>query len=261
METLILLNDKAKAFELLKEISRYLSDDNYWLSTQETAFCLKAIGSFAAINKQGALKFSYVINGKTLRASTELPVAQIDIPIAGAKAQQLQVTSESTGALYTRIIMEGAPAQGDEIDAEDNLAMRIRYTTPEGIALDVTNLEQGTEFVAEVSVQHAGLRSYYENLALAQVFPSGWEINNVRLTDDEELLKTSPFNYQDIRDDRVYTYFGLSTGENRTFRIMLTASYAGKYYLPATSCEAMYDKSIYARKKGQVVNVNKRVTQ
>jgi uncharacterized protein YfaS (alpha-2-macroglobulin family) len=261
LETLVLLNDKTKAFELLKEISRYLSDDGYWLSTQETAFCLKAIGSFAGLNKQGALKFSYVINGKTLSASTELPVAQIEIPIAGAKAQQIQITSESTGALYSRIIMEGTPAQGNEVDAEDNLNMRIRYTTPEGTDLDVTNLEQGTEFVAEVSVQHSGLRAYYENLALSQVFPSGWEINNVRLTDDEELVKTSPFNYQDIRDDRVYTYFGLGTSEKRTFRIMLTASFAGTYYLPATSCEAMYDKSIYARKKGQVVNVNKRVTQ
>lgn len=261
METLVLLNDKTRSFELLKEISRYLSDDGYWLSTQETAFCLKAIGSFAGINKQGELKFSYVLNGKTLRASTELPVAQIQIPVTGVKAQQLQITSESKGALYSRIIMEGTPAQGEEVDAENNLTMRIRYVTPNGADLDVTNLEQGTEFVAEVSVQHAGLRSYYENLALSQVFPSGWEINNVRLTDDEELVKTSPFNYQDIRDDRVYTYFGLSTNEKRTFRIMLTASFAGTYYLPATSCEAMYDKSIYARKKGQVVNVNKRVTQ
>jgi hypothetical protein len=38
---------------------------------------------------------------------------------------------------------------------------------------------------------------------------------------------------------------------------MLTASYAGTYYLPAVSCEAMYDKSIYVRKKGYTVEVVK----
>ena len=61
----------------------------------------------------------------------------------------------------------------------------------------------------------------------------------------------------DIRDDRVYTYFGLAPGVSRTFKTILTAGYAGTYYLPAVSCEAMYDNSVYARKKGQVVQVTK----
>ena len=105
------------------------------------------------------------------------------------------------------------------------------------------------------------MRSWYDNLALSQVFPSGWEINNLRLTDDQSLINSAGYNYQDIRDDRVYTYFGLGVNERKTFRVMLTASYAGTYYLPATSCEAMYDKSIFARRKGQEVQVVKRVTQ
>jgi uncharacterized protein YfaS (alpha-2-macroglobulin family) len=157
--------------------------------------------------------------------------------------------------------MEGTPAQGNEENEASNMNISVRYTTPEGAELDVSNLEQGTEFMAEVVVQHTGIRSWYENVALSQVFPSGWEINNLRLTDDENLVKSSPYNYQDIRDDRVYTYFSLGVGNSHTFRVMLTASYAGTFYLPATSCEAMYDKSIYARRKGQVVQVTKRVTQ
>jgi uncharacterized protein YfaS (alpha-2-macroglobulin family) len=92
---------------------------------------------------------------------------------------------------------------------------------------------------------------------LSQIFPSGWEINNLRLTDDENTVKTDRGDYQDIRDDRVYTYFGLAPGVSRTFKTILTAGYAGKYYLPAVSCQAMYDDSIYARKKGQIVEVVK----
>lgn len=41
----------------------------------------------------------------------------------------------------------------------------------------------------------------------------------------------------------------------------LKASYSGSYYLPALSCEAMYDRGIYARKKGKVVEVVKKVIQ
>ncbi len=261
METLVHLGDKTKAFELLKELSRYLSDGGYWLSTQETAFCLKAIGTFADKNKQGELKFSYTLNGKTVHASTELPIAQVQIPITGVKPASVQIQSESKGMLYARLILEGTPAQGAEEEVDNNMTMKIRYLTPERNEIDVTQLEQGTEFMAEVTVTHAGVRSYYENLALSQVFPSGWEINNLRLTDDEDQVKSSPFDYQDIRDDRVYTYFNLGTNEKRTYYVMLTASYAGTYYLPATSCEAMYDKSIYTRKKGKIVEVVKRVTQ
>ena len=261
LETLLLLNEKTKAFEVLKEISHYLSDYGYWMSTQETAFCLKAVGTFASVEKQGALKFSYTLGGKTVDASTDLPIAQVQIPITGVKKENIKIVSESKGMLFARLIMEGTPARGQEENAESNLALNIRYTDTDGREISPVQLTQGTEFIAEVTVAHTGIRSGYENLALSQVFPSGWEINNLRLQGDEEFVKSSPFDYQDIRDDRVYTYFSLYTNERRTFRVMLTASYAGSFYLPATTCEAMYDKSIYARQKGQVVEVVKPAAQ
>jgi alpha-2-macroglobulin len=159
--------------------------------------------------------------------------------------------------LFARIITEGIPAQGQEEDAQNNLGLSVRYTTVKGAPIDITSIEQGTQLVAEVSVTHKGTRSYYENLALAQVFPSGFEINNLRLTDDNAFLKSGSYNYQDIRDDRVYTYFGLSANETRTFKVLLTASYSGSFYLPAVSCEAMYDHSIYARQKGSLIEIVK----
>jgi len=51
----------------------------------------------------------------------------------------------------------------------------------------------------------------------------------------------------------VYTYFSLSNYGQRTFSVVLTASYAGTFYLPGVNCEAMYDHSIYAKEKGQLV--------
>lgn len=38
---------------------------------------------------------------------------------------------------------------------------------------------------------------------------------------------------------------------------MLNAAYAGKYYMPAVYCEAMYNNSITALMKGQWVEVVK----
>ena len=39
------------------------------------------------------------------------------------------------------------------------------------------------------------------------------------------------------------------------FRVYLNASYLGKFYMPALSCEAMYNASIAARQPGKWVSV------
>jgi len=73
--------------------------------------------------------------------------------------------------------------------------------------------------------------------------------------DGEGAFKSSGSTYQDIRDDRVYTYFNLSAGESVTYYIQLNAAYLGRYFLPGTYAEAMYDNSISAGVNGRWVEV------
>ncbi len=262
LETLLLLNERTKAFELVKEISQALSNSSYWMSTQSLAWCLKSVGAFAAGEQKGELKFAYTYNGKEVSANTAMSIAQVALPMEGAKGGTLQVVSESKGVLFVRVIMEGVPARGQEEDEDKNLSLSISYTDAKGNPMEVDRLEQGAEFVATVTVFNPGIRGIYKNMALNQIFPSGWEINNLRLTGDDTARSTGDIpTYQDIRDDRVYTYFDLSNNQRKTFKVLLTASYAGSFYLPAVSCEAMYDKSVYARKKGKVVEVVKRAVE
>jgi uncharacterized protein YfaS (alpha-2-macroglobulin family) len=261
LETLLLQGDRTKGFDLLKDISKELSNSSYWMSTQTVAWCLKAVGNFAGSEKRGDIRFSYSYSGKDVSASTELPVAQVSLPMSGLNAGALKFSNESKGVLFVRVITEGVPARGAEESAESNLKLIIVYTDTDGNLIDPSQLEQGKEFVASVTVANPGVRGNYRNLAISQIFPSGWEINNLRLEGTEDRLNGNKPTYQDIRDDRVYTYFDLKASETKSFRVLLTAAYAGSYYLPAVSCEAMYDHSIYARQKGQVVEVVKKLTQ
>jgi uncharacterized protein YfaS (alpha-2-macroglobulin family) len=256
LETLILLNERAKAFEILKEVSASLSSSS-WMSTQSVAWSLKSVAAFVGAEKRGELKFVYTYKGKDVAASTDLPVAQLTLQVDGVPSGALKVTSQSKGALFVRLIKTGAPARGSEEEAESNLNLSVSYTDTDGNALDPSRLEQGTEFIASVTVTNPSVRGSYQNMAINQMFPSGWEINNLRLDEAESRLKGDRPTYQDIRDDRVYTYFDIVAGQKKTFKVLLTASYSGSYYLPAVSCEAMYDHTIYARKKGQVVEVVK----
>lgn len=258
LETLVLVGDRTKAFGILKEVAASLGDQGTWMSTQETAVCLRAVSIFAGAERKGEMKFEYKLdNGKMITASTGLPLAQIAIPITGVKEKSVSVINKSDGVLFTRLIQTGTPLRGEEKAERSDLIMQVLYTDGAGKAIDPSALEQGTAFIAQVTVKHPGVRGTYQNLALTQVYPSGWEINNLRLTGDQEFLESGLFSYQDIRDDRVYTYFDLAPQQEKTFRVSLTATYAGEYYLPGVNCETMYDAAIYARTQGRSVSVVK----
>ncbi len=217
LETLLLLQDRTRGFALLKDISNSLSNSSYWMSTQTVAWCLKAVGAFASAEQKGELKFSYSYNGKEVSAKTELPIAQVQLPVDGIKSTGLKVVNESKGVLFVRVISEGIPARGNEDEAENNLKLSVAYTDSDGALVDPGKLEQGTSFLATVSIANPGIRGDYRNLVLNQIFPSGWEINNLRLDDAEETTTGDIATYQDIRDDRVYTYFDLGPGQRKSF--------------------------------------------
>ena len=176
---------------------------------------------------------------------------------ASTRPQNIEVMNNGTGILFVRLITEGVPLTGDQTSASNNLDLDVRYTDMNGAAIDVSKLTQGTDFIAVVSITNPGVRGYYTQMALTQIFPSGWQIHNTRMDEAESTVKSDYPEYQDIRDDRVYTYFGISANTEKTFRIILNASFTGKFYLPTVACEAMYDNSVNARKPGKWVEVVK----
>jgi uncharacterized protein YfaS (alpha-2-macroglobulin family) len=110
--------------------------------------------------------------------------------------------------------------------------------------------------MAEVIIKNTSYQDLHQ-LALSQMFPSGWEIRNTRMDNvSSSHLKDNP-NYQDFRDDRVYSYFNLNRGQTKTFRVILNASYIGEFFLPIIYCEAMYDNEYFSRKAGGTVSVVK----
>ena len=159
--------------------------------------------------------------------------------------------------LYVSIKLSGNPLIGDDKDAENDLNMEVVYLDLAGKKISPKYLEQGTDFIAQVSITNPGGlggRDYRE-MALSQIFPSGWEIHNTRMdTYETDQLSDKP-TYMDIRDDRVYTYFDVAPAKRKVYRTLLNATYEGRYYLPSVYCEAMYDVDINAKKGGQWVEV------
>ena len=85
------------------------------------------------------------------------------------------------------------------------------------------------------------------NLVVTQIVPAGWEILNTRFLNDCVSPNVAGVNYQDFRDDRIYSYIDeLPSGSSVEIKVNLYAAYAGTFMLPAISCEAMYDSLIKA---------------
>ena len=256
LETLSLLDKKTEAFPLVQKLSAELSS-NSWMSTQTTAFCLIGMAEFAGRGDSKELSISYSLNGGEIQElSSNNPIIQIPLDLSSAKPK-VNVSNLSDGVLYARVSISGIPETGDKTVAEENLKMRISYKDMQGNSIDVKSLQQGTDFRVDVRIENPGVMDDYEQIALTQIFPSGWEIVNTRFGDVDEVVKSDVPTYQDIRDDRVYTYFDLDRNKSKTFSITMNAAYVGKYYLPTVNCEAMYDDRIHARKPGQWVEVVK----
>lgn len=257
VETLTLMNQKKKAADLVKQLAEKLNS-NQWMSTQTTAFSLKAIADFAKNDKGNQVKYSYTYNGKKATQTSDKPVDLKELLVSENQKQvKVMINNESGGVLFTKLVATGTPKTGQEVDAQRDLNISVVYKDMNGNYLSVNQLDQGTDFIAEVTVSNPGIKGYYREMVLTQIFPSGWEIHNSRMDISSTSSGGDYFNYQDIRDDRVYTYFDLPRNKSKTFVVQLHAAYVGDYYLPAVRSEAMYDEMIHAMKKGQWVTVKK----
>ena len=254
-EALVLLKDFEKVMPLLRDLSGQLSKD-YWMSTQEISFSLLAFSKYAANVKAGdGIDVGIKTDGgdsKKIKTSMSLTEQKFN-PVQTGEGN-VSVTNNGTGVVFARLISTGVPIAGNEVPQSSNINMDVVYHLMNGTVIQPDKLEQGTDFYVAVSLHNPGTKSNFEQLSLSMIIPSGWEIRNTRM---EEPAGTEPstYEYQDIRDDRVYTYFSLAWGKTKTFKIMFNASYVGKYYLPSFICEAMYDNSIFARNSGKWVEV------
>lgn len=255
METLTLMGQKNQAAQMLSKVAARLGQDT-WYSTQTTAYSLLAIAKFCGQNSaSNKLQYSYVLDGIKGNINSEQYLNSTALTF---KNNTASITNTGNNVLFVRLILQGQPVAGQNnflANKPEILEMNVSYKTLKGFALDPSTLKQGTDFYAEVTVKNPGKMGYYEQMALTQIFPSGWEIINTRLNDNEGALASAPYTYRDIRDDRVFTYFNIRENETLTYRVLLNASYLGKYYLSAVQCEAMYNNNISATQAGKWVQV------
>jgi len=270
-----LLGRDAGTDALLEDVSAQLADGG-WYSTQSVAFALVAVAQSTGAQPFKGFSFDYAVGqARPVAFKGEAPLANIKLPAPASGAAPLAFTNTSDRKLYATVAMRATPASGEEDASANGLSIDIGYSDADGKRVDPARLLQGSDLIAQITVKNVGRRAL-DNLALSQLVPAGWEIRNDRLegadTSGERASDPAPreqfwwvppgsrqslrsAEYVDIRDDRVDRFFSLGAGESIYFETRLNAAYLGRFYLPGTGVEAMYDATQHARQRGRWVEV------
>ena len=256
LNVLSLLDEQEQAFRLARELSDVLSSQQ-WLSTQTTAWSLVALTSFLGKQEPGeTMSYAVSVNGIKENYSSESAVNNYGLDYDSDGKISLELENNGSERIFATAIWKGTPIEFNTVPEERGLSLSVQYLNREGRMIDPGSIVQGTDFKVIVTVRNTTMYNV-NDLALSQVFPSGWEIMNTRLFGGTGDSGTDIYDYLDIRDDRVYTYFSLEPNKTKRFELTLTATYEGEFTLPAVICEGMYDNAFFAKTKGMTVKVLK----
>ncbi|MFP4459572.1 MAG: alpha-2-macroglobulin family protein [Candidatus Zixiibacteriota bacterium] len=259
LEMMTIAGKTNEAMKIYSEIASKISNDS-WLNTQTTGYCLLAMGKFVeSLKKSGTYKGSIGLpDGKSIKFSSDKAVWSSEL--AGVFGQTITIDLESDEPVYASVDWEGVPLQ-DQVSSEwHNLGLRTGWYNDAGVAIDPTYLKQGTSFWGVISVGNTR-KENIENIALVQMLPSGWEIQNIRLHGEfapewVSDLKVGREEYMDIRDDRIIWFFDFGKWNKQfDFVFKIDVVTPGSFYLPPTRVEAMYDRDYYANQAGKNVKI------
>jgi len=265
LDALVAMGDTDRALPVYNKLAEEL-DSRRWLSTQDLGVALGAALPYVAMAASGdapSVAVSAADWSRTLRL--ERPMARLDLPAPPGETLGLTLTNAGRTPVFARVVSRGVPPAGLEKAVSTGLSLSIRYLDMDGNAVDPGRASAGSDLVVEATVRNRSGQAL-KNLALSQLLPSGWEIMNYRV--GEELPKPKSrdegyerpsakpkveplYDYQDQRDDRVLTYFSLGAKDAKVFRVYVNKAYAGDFFLPATSVQAMYDERFQAVSPGR----------
>ena len=187
----------------------------------------------------------------------------VDIDSGFGQSVRVQLNAESTVTrAFATLAWSGVPLVADAVAESRNLQLDVRWRDDNGFPVYPDTLKQGATFWAHFSVRNTSV-AYLREMALTQLLPSGWEIENTRLSGVPMPRWTSKLlmgheTYFDIRDDRVTYFFDITPagpGFTRDFVVKLNAVTVGTFTLPPTLVEAMYNHASRAVVPGGTVVV------
>ena len=236
---------------IARQLSRQMKEAR-WLSTQESAFALLALGKIARQNARSTATASLFIDGK--------PAGNFDgkdLTLRNVANRNVSIRTVGKGSLYYFWETEGISTSGQVKEEDAYLKVRRRFLTRDGVPLGTPTFRQNDLVVVKITLETADAAGEIKNVAITDLLPAGLEIENPRIGALRDLSwakdATTP-DYLDVRDDRI-NLFTTATGTPKNFYYLCRAVSKGTFKLGPVNADAMYNADYHSYNGAGVVRV------
>jgi len=228
--------------EMIKMLSTEMSNQRY-LNTQEMSFGFLAMGKYARLTPIGKATATIKNGDKKLAdfSGKDIWIKKLDAD------QPVTIDVQGEGSIFYFVESQGIPADGKVKDADNYLKVRRSYFTKEKREITNGQFNQNDLIVVKITLESLTGASV-ENVAITDILPAGFEIENARITEMPELswINTDMnYDYRDIRDDRIH-FFTTAGNGIQTFYYLARAVTPGNYQLGPVSADAMYNGAYHS---------------
>jgi len=224
---------------LVEQITNSATKTGRWYTTQENAYAFLALGKI--LKKQSGANYAgtATIDGKLY---TKFDTQNFNFSDKNWQGKQVKIEIQGEGTCYFSWRADGIPSTMSIAETDNDLMARRHYLNEQGTPVDYTSFKQGDMVIAKITIKAPN--ESLENVAIVDMLPAGFEIENPRLQSRKGIdwigKRAYRPMYMDIRDDRLILYGNFRYGKEEVFYYGLRAVTEGSFILPPIQAEAMY---------------------
>ncbi|GAA3928257.1 alpha-2-macroglobulin [Hymenobacter algoricola] len=236
---------------LTRQLSRQVKQAG-WLSTQERAFALLALGKVARRNATSTATAAITADAKEIgRFSGK------DLTINNVANRQIALRTAGSGSLYYFWETEGVSPTNVVREEDSFLRVRRQFLDRSGNAIGSPTFRQNDLVIVRITIQSADAAGEVKNVAITDLLPAGLEIENPRIGAVRDITwakdAANP-DYLDLRDDRINLFTTVTTAP-KSFYYVARAVSKGTFRLGPVSADAMYNAEYHSYNGAGVVRV------
>lgn len=280
LETMIALKRNADADKLVLQIADELATNDGKHNTHDLSWALVSVAHYLG-NSEKPVHARFALDSADAIELTSAQPLLSQLLTKADNAFELSLHNDGDQPLYASVSQQGIPAAGSEQAEAEGLAISAELLDRDGNSLwqseagnaEPLSLIQGQDYELVINLTN-NTASAIQNIALSTLLPSGAEIGSqtpppapakpqnadgeeypMQSEPEQQAGKVTPLAFQDVRDDRVLSYFDLAAGATRTVNVKFNAAYLGQYIFPAIRGEAMYQPTTRASTAGMAVKI------
>ncbi|GAA4372511.1 alpha-2-macroglobulin [Hymenobacter koreensis] len=238
---------------MARQLSRLVKQSG-WLSTQERAFALLALGKVAKQNRNSTVTATLAEAGGTVLGQYKGPQ---NLTVSNVANRRLSLKTQGSGALYYFWTLEGISPTGQVREEDQFLQVRRQFLDRSGQPMGRAEFRQNDLVVVKITLQAAETAGEVPNVAITDLLPAGLEIENPRIGAVRELTWATDAatpDYLDVRDDRI-NLFTTATSKPKSFYYLARAVSKGTFKLGPVSADAMYNAEYHSYSGAGTVRV------